>query len=287
MKQRPFACAAAASLLALALGTIPAAAQGGAVRPGEAGLNYEIYAGGLHVLTFDLDLKIAPQSYDLSARYGSTGFLGWLIPWTSTSVTSGVVRDQKIVPEQYRVDSKLRGRIRLTDVSYADGQVSDVKLEPKPQDDEDRELVTDAQKRDTFDPMSAIFMATRAIDRGESCTGKLPVFDGRRRYDLNLTDGGRQEVRTQYYTAFAGQAVRCDFAIEPVAGFVRRPENEDTNRQLQSGRVWMAPVVAGGPAVPVRVELDGDWGMSIVHLRKFDWRPTDGTRVVVGEDKPK
>jgi hypothetical protein len=266
---------------------MPAAAQSSAVRPGEAGLNYEIYAGGLHVLTFDLDLKIAPQAYDLTARYGSTGFLGWLIPWTSTSVTSGVMRDDKIVPEQYRVDSKLRGRIRLTDVFYEDGQVTNVKLDPKPQDDEDRELVSDEQKRDTLDPMSAILMATRAIDRGQSCTGNLPVFDGRRRYDLKLTDGGKQEVRTQYYTAFSGQAVRCDFAIEQVSGFVRRPQNEDTNRQLQSGRVWMAPVVAGGPAVPVRLELDGDWGMSIVHLRKFDWRPTDGTRVVVGEDKPK
>jgi hypothetical protein len=287
MKQRPFAYAAAASAFALFLGIMPATAQSAGVRPGEAGLNYEIYAGGLHVLTFDLDLKIAPQTYDLTARYGSTGFLGWLIPWTSTSVTTGVVRDDKMMPALYTVDSKLRGRKRVTDVFYENGQVSDVKLDPKPQDDEDRELVTEEQKRDTLDPMSAILMATRAIDRGQSCAGKLPVFDGRRRYDLKLTDGGRQEVRTQYYTAFSGQAVRCDFAIEQVSGFVRRPQNEDTNRQLQSGRVWMAPVVAGGPAVPVRVELDGDWGMSIVHLRKFDWRPTDGMRVVVGEDKPK
>ncbi len=36
-------------------------------------MNFGIYAGGLHVVTFDLDLKIAPQAYDLTARYGSTG----------------------------------------------------------------------------------------------------------------------------------------------------------------------------------------------------------------------
>ena len=54
MKQRPFAYAAAVSAFALFLGIMPATAQSAGVRPGEAGLNYEIYAGGLHVLTFDL-----------------------------------------------------------------------------------------------------------------------------------------------------------------------------------------------------------------------------------------
>jgi hypothetical protein len=293
MRQHPAAYAFAAGFSAFVLGFAPANAQAsgtapaGGVVPGQAGLGYEIYAGGLHVLTFDLDLKIAPQTYVATARYGSTGFLGWLIPWTSQSVAAGTVTQDKLVPERYRVDSKLRGRERVTDIFYADGQVNDVKLMPLPKDDEDREIVTDEQKQNTFDPMTAIFAATRNIDRGQSCTSRLPVFDGRRRYDLVLTDAGKQEVRAGYYKAFAGEAVRCDFSIEQVSGFVRKPRDEETHRQLQSGRVWMAPVVAGGPAVPVRLELDGDWGMSIVHLRKFDWHPNDGMRVVVGEDKPK
>jgi hypothetical protein len=287
MRQRPASFAVAAPLLGLLFAGAPAAATSAPdAKPGQADLTYEIYTGGLHVLTFDLDLKIAPQFYDLTARYHSTGLLGWLIPWTSVSVSTGFVQSNKMVPQQYRVDSKLRGRVRLTDVVYDSGQVSNIKLVPPAAEDEDREEVTVDQRRDTLDPMSAILAATRKVDRGEGCGGTLSVFDGRRRYDLQLTDGGKEEVRAAYYSAFSGQAVRCEFAINPVAGYVRRPTDEETNRQLQSGRVWMAPIQAGGPSVPVRLELDGNWGMSIVHLKKFDWRPTDAQRVVEEERAP-
>ena len=91
MGQRPVAFIAAAPLLAFLWAAPVSAAEPAGGAPGEAELNYEVYAGGLHVLTFDLDLKIATQSYDLTARYGSTGFFGWLIPWTSVSVATEAV----------------------------------------------------------------------------------------------------------------------------------------------------------------------------------------------------
>ena len=49
MQRRPAAYAVIAPLFAFVFGIGPASAQSGGVPPGQAGLNYEVYAGGLHV----------------------------------------------------------------------------------------------------------------------------------------------------------------------------------------------------------------------------------------------
>jgi hypothetical protein len=67
--------------------------------------------------------------------------------------------------------------------------------------------------------------------------------------------------------AFAGDALQCDFEFEPIAGHIRQPTDpEIAQRRLQSGRVYTA---RSGRALltPIRIELDGEWGMTVAHLR--------------------
>ena len=70
------------------------------------------------------------------------------------------------------------------------------------------------------------------------------------------------------YSIFAGEAVQCDFVYEPIAGHNRRRADPETRgkRGVQSGRVYAA-VATGSLVMPVRIEIDGDWGMTVAHLR--------------------
>lgn len=274
---RRFGLAMAATL---ALMTAPPPAAASADR---MSLYYEVYSGGFHVLNFELDLALAAERYDVVTRINSAGMVGWLLSWRQVSESRGLLGPGSVAPEQHRSQSEFRGRRRSVEIDYEGGKVDDVRVDPPPREDEGRDEVSPERRREAMDPISSILSAIRRISAGQGCGGRLPVFDGRRRYDLVLTERARPAGQPQLSGA-ASERIQCDFVYEPIAGHERRnadPETRD-RRRIQSGRVFAER--NGALVVPVRVELDGDWGMTIAHLREI--RREDCTVVAQGANLP-
>ncbi|MBI3452563.1 MAG: DUF3108 domain-containing protein [Rhodospirillales bacterium] len=247
----------------------PATAASAADAAKRIGLVYDIYSGGLHVLALDLDLGLGLDTgrYDVTAKISTAGFLAWFLDWNQVTRSEGTLGEGGVAPDLYRMNATFRGNARMIEIVYRNGQVAVVRAEPSAKDDGEREVVAEAQRRDTLDPMSGVLAVIHATSEGKGCNGRVPVFDGRRRYDMVFVDRGERQFSASRYSVFDGRAKQCDFVFESIAGFERRrPENEE-RRRLQSGRAWISPVMPGAPATPVRIELDGDWGMTIAHLR--------------------
>lgn len=247
---------------------IPGGARAAALEPGRVALTYEVYSGGFHLLTVDLDLAMVGERYGVTTRLQTAGFLSWFLTWSQVSASEGTILNDTMAPVRHRSEGQVRGRKRSVEIDYDKGQVSAVRVDPPPVDDEDRDEVPLAMQREGVDPMSAILGAVQRLSAGRGCDGRLPVFDGRRRYDLILTDRGRRDMPETRYSMFAGEAVQCDFTYEPIAGHIRRRPDPERNekRSIQSGRVYAA-VATGSLVMPVRVEIDGDWGITVAHLR--------------------
>jgi hypothetical protein len=254
------------AIVAAALGIDSRSAP--AAEPARLSLAYEVYSGGFHVVAFDLDLALAGQAYDVTARMRTTGFLSWIIDWTHVYRSTGALTGPSVDPRHHRSDGVWRGRPRHVEIAYASGEVSSLRIDPPLHEDGDREEVTAAQRRGTIDPISGILALVRAVSDGHGCAVRVPVFDGRRRYDIVFADRGQQSLRETRYSVFAGAARLCDFQFEPIAGYMQRRSEDGSARRLQSGRAWLASVIPGAPATPVRVELDGNWGLTVGHLRE-------------------
>jgi hypothetical protein len=240
-----------------------------ASEPGRLELAYEVYSGGFHVVAFDLDLALAGQSYDVTARIRTTGMLSWFMDWRQVYRSTGAMTGTRIDPFHHRSEGAFRGRPRRVEMAYSGGEIAALRVDPPPEADGEREEVTAAQRRGSMDPVSAILALVRAVSDGRGCATRVAVFDGRRRYDMVFTDRGPQPLRETRYSIFSGAAQQCDFVFEPIAGYIRRRADDQDARRLQSGRAWLAPVMPGAPAAPVRVELDGNWGLTVGHLRDF------------------
>ena len=52
------------------------------------------------------------------------------------------------------------------------------------------------------------------------------------------------------------------------AGFQKISNRDEPDTDRYSSTVWLAPVDAGMPFVPVRIEVDSRWGMMIDHLTR-------------------
>jgi hypothetical protein len=233
-------------------------------------LAYEVYVGGIKAASFDVGLGLGPQAYSMQLVGRTLGFLDYMLSWRVGTETAGALAAGASAatarPHEHKLQSKFRGTPRTVEVRYlADGSI-DTRIMPPPEDD-DRDPVTAEQQRGTVDPLTASLALSRRLANGESCTWRLPLFDGRRRFDAVMTDAGPADLKPNRYSSFSGPAQVCDLVIKRIAGYSRKTSDwnkrEDENRVI---RCWYASVVPGAPPMPVRIEAEGAFGNVVVHL---------------------
>ncbi len=226
--------------------------------------DYQIYFGGLNVMQLGVEVGVSPDAYDVTARVQTIGFAGFVAPWKSVATSEGSIDAGRVEPRQHRVHGEYRGNTRTTSIDFDDnGEVTMVALQPPPGNGPN-DQVPEALRRGAIDPPSALFAVTRLMAQDGKCEGRMRVFDGRRRYDVVLTDRGREALIANDYNAFYGSALRCDFRFEPIVSeYVAQPDHK---RRFRSGRAWFAELIPGRPVVPVRLEIDGDYAQTLVHL---------------------
>jgi hypothetical protein len=253
----------AAAVLLAGMVAVTAEPHRGGLAPGgeeRVNLDYQIYFGGLNVIKVGIELGLGPNVYDVEARTETVGVTGFFAPWRSTATTRGEIEDGRLEPMQHRVSAQSRGKVRTIAIDFVDGDISNLVLIPPARTDPRDEIPAD-RRRGALDPASALLTLLHVMGEGKSCAGRFPVFDGRRRYDVVVVERGRETLAANNYSAFEGAAVRCDFHVEPLV--VDAPEHK---RRFRSGRAWFAEVFPGRPFVPVRLEVDGDYFQTLVHL---------------------
>jgi hypothetical protein len=115
----------------------------------------------------------------------------------------------------------------------------------------------------------------QALKNGAGCNGRVPVFDGRRRYDLITVDRGVKPFAAEAVSRFSGEARQCDFTVQPIAGFERRDKrmNAAEEQLPRQGRAWLKRIDDDMPPTPIRIEYQGEWGATVITLKEFVKRP--------------
>lgn len=255
------------AILALLVPVALAAAPAAAWAPRERlEMVYDVLAGG-RVAEFTLEFGVVGDSYRIASRQASAGVVRWAFPWQSTTEVHGRFDAAVTVPESYRVKGEFRGKPRRVEMDFRNGEL--VRYEAVPNNVEDeREEVTPEQRRGALDPVSAIMAVIRQANTGGGCDARVPVFDGRQRYDILFTDRGMTEIKSHYASIFEGQARICAFEWLPIAGRLKRAGMPPREADRRFGRAYMAPVEAGGALAPVKIEFEAWFGTVTGHLRE-------------------
>lgn len=249
----------AALLLALSL---PAHAR--AQAPVPVHLTFAVYAAGLHVLSIDSDADLGPHSYRVDLSYRSVGLFGVLFPTEINSFVQGSWAGDAADPLRFASWGDLRGETRRTIIDYPSGQPSLTALQPAT--DPDRDPVPPAMQRDTIDTLSAMAMLIRHLADTGNCDGQTTIFDGRRVSRITAHTAGEERLTTDGRSSFQGEALRCDFQGLQLAGFVHNVSEAELHRPRYS-TAWLAQVLPGEPALPVRVVFNtGFFGNATAYL---------------------
>ncbi len=225
-------------------------------------LAYDMWEGGLHALSLETRMKRGENAYSVKFSVRTRG-LAWLVhPFSLKAQTEGVADQHGFKPLRYLSTSEKRGKTRRQEITYRKDGSLDVHREPK-KSGKRKNRVPEELTSGTLDPASALLSIIDAFARVGRCDGSIPVFDGRRRYDLRVTSSGTRDLKAKGYGMYSGPATVCRISVEQLAGFKKKKKRK--GRFPSAIDVWLAPV-AGDIAVPVRLEGKTDRGKMILHL---------------------
>jgi hypothetical protein len=229
--------------------------EGGATQPEPLVLRYEAYAAGFPVVAFDFRLDESGAGYVVGGQIRAVGLLGLFYGFAMQAESEGAIAVADLRPRLHEHRLRSRGRDRRARLDFAgDGTVTAALV---PLEESGRPKPTPQQTLHTVDPLTAILDIGHTVARVGRCAGSVAVFDGRRRYDLVLTDDGSERWAASPAYAYAGEVRRCLVAAVKIAGF---SFDQDYAPHTTNGRVWLASPRPGAPALPVRIDFSSSLG---------------------------
>ena len=280
MTARFAALAGAAALLLGSLTAAPAKAEAPADGPTGVAASYDLYVSGLRIASAVAYINMSDDDYQVTVTAEPRGVLRVFGTWaftvdaegtmTEAGETNGNAEAAEPAPDVFSIVNTRPGESKSRTVTFnTDGTVA-VEMDPI----EEGDPVPEELQRDTIDPLTAVVDVLSAVSAGESCGAQLPIFDGRRRYDVAVNSLGGRDLAPSDYSAFSGRAVRCRIRLQPVAGAFQDGDSDafwrrDITPEEQRRRaldIYLAAPTEGGPVVPVRVEGRSLRGLVFVHL---------------------
>jgi hypothetical protein len=248
----------AAAAVALAGAVLPVGGEA-ATSAKSLALSYQVLLGPLPVMTVTADLALptatAEGAYraDIVGRAG--GYVGEVYDWSFTARSEGVARGHRLSPKRFAGENLSALDPRPVAIAYAQDGTPQPRFDP-PRPDDAQARPTPAQAKGTLDPASAMVALLRTVSATGSCAAALPVYDGRRRFDLITRETGEELIEALPRSAYGGPARRCELQVNQL---------DDSRERLPSqGTAWVAEIA--GATVPVRLELTTALGIVTVDL---------------------
>jgi hypothetical protein len=255
-------CALCAGALALA----PTAARS----QGTLEAVYSISIAHIPIGRITASADIGAGEYTISASGRAAGLMKVLASGDGTLTSHGTIEQGRPAPSSFIAtttsdDDKLDVRMTIEN-----GNVQELAASPPPPK-ADRVALTEADRKGITDPLSALLIPTAAGGDGlgaPACERTLPIFDGRRRFDLKLAFKRMDTMKAE--KGYAGPVVVCSLALQPIAG---HRASSPLVKYLTGGReieIAFAPVAGTAMLAPLRVSVANMLGNLVVQASRFE-----------------
>lgn len=225
---------------------------------------YETYAAGIHVAEVDTGFSFGPWNYQMSQAWHTTGMVGVLFRGHQFDQVNGSWHGPQAAPSRFTGQGEWRGEERLAMIDYQ--HAKPVVRQLVPSNVNEREQVPDAMQTNTIDTLSALAQLLHVVALTGRCETAVHTYDGRRAVEIEAHTGGDETLEATDRSSFSGKALRCDFSGRLLAGFKFDDDRERDSKPMH-GSAWLAPVVSGGPPLPVRMAFETRWfGDAVMYL---------------------
>ena len=255
-----------------ALLALPAWAAGGAgadaaaVPASRLEVAMTLYAGGITMGHMDIDAALRGGEYHAVSNMQTSGVINAFWQSEIQATSSGKLGPKTLAPALYdSFDTGHAGKRQEVSLSYdgagpprlyADPVYAVTGFDVKPDD-----------IKNTLDPLSALTFIVSGLgaQAGNPCAVTAPVFDGRRRYDIEVTKTKDIDIQMDN-GLYQGKGLQCDVRYRQIAGF--RPRVLKENEKFPLIHAWFvtpsSAVTGHDYAIPVRVWAETRYGVLAV-----------------------
>ncbi len=231
---------------------------------------YQTYAAGLHVADATAEFGFGRWSYQLRVAFHTTGLVGFFYQAHQVNSVTGSWTEHSLAPHEFTLDGLWRDQQRATLIEYDAGTPRVRTLVPP--NGPERQTVPPDLQANTVDTLSALAGMIRTVALSGRCEGSVHTYDGRTATVLSAHTVGTETLEPTGRSIFSGPALRCDFESRILAGFLTDDSEEAHLRPLH-GSAWLAPMVPGEMAIPVRMTIGTRWfGEPTVYLTSVGYQ---------------
>jgi len=246
------------------------AATGPAWADSKLEARYTASVAGIPVGKGSWVVDINDTQYAAVASGTTTGLIHAFTGGHGNTAIRGTLQGGKPVSAVYAstvVASRKTDEIRITIVN---GSVKDYTVDPPQDTSPERVPITEADRRDVLDPMTASLLRVPGSGdpvSAEACRQSVAVFDGRLRYNLRLEFKRIDRVKAD--KGYAGPAVVCSVYFSPVAGYIASRTAIKYIAKLRDIEVWLAPIAGTRVLVPYRIQGPTPIGQARLEATEF------------------
>jgi hypothetical protein len=232
----------------------PVAADQGVAR---MRVEYAVSFNGFEIGNVAVEALAAAQSYSLAAHARFSVLLG-VLSWEGETRSSGVIAKEATRPAAYSFAFKSGGGGGSTTMAFAEGAVTSITELPPATVSPDVVPLREDHLKGVVDPLTALLVLSRGPS-SNPCQRRIPVFDGRERFDLLFSYKGQTAVTEQAASGQPSIALLCRIRYMPIAG-----HKADSDTQFMADtediEVALRPIPAANVFVPYQVSIPTRFG---------------------------
>lgn len=210
------------TLIAAITGVAALAALGGqaaeqpqTAKPVPVDFVYDLFLGGIKAGELTMTARYQGDRYTAKSVMRTAGIVGRVYKAAFTAETEGRLTEAGMVPNRFAADSRMKKKRQALEMVYNGAVPSTITAQPefipKPWQ------IEPSAQTGTLDPISAALSALAPTPIDQVCNKTVEVFDGRKRYAVDLGAPVKEGERT-----------RCPAKYRRVAGFkpkmLRKPD---------------------------------------------------------------
>lgn len=258
-------------MLAGAVLVTAVAACGGALAQGVLDARYQVTLGGVSFGRGSWHITVTDDQFTSTVSGTTTGLMRLLSTGRGASASRGSVAAGGVLSaSSYSSSIATDQKYDEVRMLLSAGTVKEYSAEPPNNPDPQRVPIEPAHRRGVVDPMTAAIM--RVPGNGDTfvpqaCNRKLAIFDGRMRYDLQLSYKRLDRVKSE--KGYQGTVVVCQVRFAPIAGHIPNRPVMKYLVELRETEMWLAPIAGTRLMVPYRVLLPTVMGMGVLEATQF------------------
>ncbi|MEM1299464.1 MAG: DUF3108 domain-containing protein [Pseudomonadota bacterium] len=226
------------------------ASSGAASEDGNVNTIYDFYLGGIKAGELTIDADFDGAIYRAESVLRTAGVVGMVYKASFEAEAEGRLTSGGLEPARFAADSRMRSKAQSVEMIYSNRAPGEVRAEPafSPRPWQ----IDPAEQTGTLDPITAALTALAPTQAAAVCNSSVEVFDGRRRYAIDL---GKPTMD--------GDRIRCPALYRRIAGFKPKMMKK---RPKFPFHVWFEER-ADGKAHMVRAAGDSMFGIAVILLR--------------------